>query len=85
MVLKIKEAIALAYGNGMEVTKEDISRKIWPESTQSTQQVNMSRLMRGDTKNVKVEWIVLICEMLRCTPNFLFGYDDAKTGGNYEA
>lgn len=73
MTLRIEEAIARAKANGTKVLKKDIAAKLWPDSVESAQQVNMTKLCNGRTTSIKPEWVVVVCEMTGCTADFLFG------------
>lgn len=76
MQLKVNEAIALSAANGKKVLKKDIATRLFPGVSTTTQQVNMTSLCNGKTKRILPEWVIVICEMCDCTPNYLFGYDD---------
>lgn len=76
MRLRVNEAIAKAQTKGKKVYKKDIAEKIWSESSQQAQQVNMTSLCNGRTKYFKPEWVEIICEMCEVSPNYLFGYED---------
>jgi DNA-binding Xre family transcriptional regulator len=76
MQLKVNEAIALSAANGKKVLKKDIAARLFPGVSTATQQVNMTSLCNGKTKRILPEWVIVICEMCDCTPNYLFGYDD---------
>lgn len=73
--LRVNEAIARAQTNGKKVKKKDIAAELWKGSTETAQQVNMTNLCNGSTKQIRPEWVLTICEMCGCTPNYLFGYD----------
>lgn len=73
MTLRIEEAIARAKRNGKKVLKKDIAARIWPDSVESAQQVNMTRLCNGSAVRVDPEWVCIICEMTGCTADFLLG------------
>ena len=73
MTLRIEEAIARAKANGTKVLKKDSAAKLWPDSVDSAQQVNMTKLCNGRTASIKPEWVVAVCEMTGCTADFLFG------------
>lgn len=77
MRLKINEAIARSEVMGRKVFKKDIAAKLFPNQPQSTQQVNFANLCTGRTQRVKPEWIIVICDMCECTPQFLLGMDEA--------
>lgn len=78
MRLKLKEAIARAEMRGGNVKKSEIASRLWPDSSQKTQTVNMGNLYRGTTKTVSPEWVVILCEMLDCSANFLFGMEETN-------
>ena len=73
MALRIDEAIARSKSQGKKVTKKEISAKLWPNSTPSAQQVNMTALCNGVTARVHPDWIKTICEMTGCTADSLLG------------
>lgn len=73
MTLRIEEAIARAKANGTKVLKKDIAAKLWPDSVESAQQVNMTKLCNGRTASIRPEWIIEICRLTNCTSDFLFG------------
>lgn len=73
MAFRIEEAIARAKANGNKVLKKDIAAKMWPDSVESAQQVNMTKLCNGKTAGIRPEWVVIICEMTGCTADYLFG------------
>lgn len=73
MTLRIEEAIARAKANRTKVLKKDIAAKLWPDSVESAQQVNMTKLCNGRTASIKPEWVVIVCKMTGCTADFLFG------------
>lgn len=78
--LKINEAIARSEANGKKVLKKDIAARLFEGASESAQQVNMTNLCNGKTKRIIPEWVVIICEMLDCTADYLFGME----GGNNE-
>lgn len=74
--LRVNEAIARAQTNGKKVFKKDVAARLWADSTESSQQVNMTNLCNGTTKKISPDWVDVLCEMLDCTPNYLFGFDE---------
>lgn len=74
--LRVNEAIARAQTNNIKIFKKDIAAKLWESSNESAQQVNMTNLCNGTTKQIRPEWVGIICEVCNCTPNYLFGYED---------
>jgi hypothetical protein len=64
---------ALEYANIKErAKKKDLAKLLWPDSSGSTQGVNMSKLISGKTKKVNPDWIPIICSFCRVSPSFLF-------------
>ncbi len=76
--LKVNEAIARSEANGKKVLKKDIAARLFEGSEESTQQVNMTNLCKGKTKRIVPEWVVILCEMLDCSANYLFGMEDGN-------
>lgn len=74
--LRVNEAIARAQTNGKKVFKKDVALRLWPDRTDVAQQVNMTHLCNGRTKRICPEWVIIICEMCDCTPNYLFGFKE---------
>lgn len=74
--IRVNEAIARSEVNGKKVLKKDIASRLWEGSSESAQQVNMTNLCNGKTKNISPEWVVILCDMLGCTADFLFGLED---------
>lgn len=74
--LRVNEAIARAQTNGKKIFKKDVAARLWEGSSDSAQQVNMTNLCNGTTKKITPDWVVILCEILDCTPNYLFGYED---------
>lgn len=78
MKLKVNEAIARSEANGKKVLKKDIAARLFPGVSESAQQVNMTNLCNGTTKRILPEWVVILCEMLDCTADYLFGREGAS-------
>ena len=74
--LRVNEAIARAQTKGKKIFKKDIAAELWKGRNPTAQQVNMTSLCNGSTKQIRPEWVVKICEMCDCTPNYLFGYEE---------
>ncbi len=72
-MMKIETAIARAKEKGKKVMKKDIAARLWPDSNQAAQQVNMTALCTGKTTRINPEWVNIICEMCECSADFLFG------------
>lgn len=72
-MFRIEEAIARAKTKGVKVMKKEIAARLWPDSTESAQQVSMTKLCTGKKTAVRPEWVVIICEMCDCTADYLFG------------
>ena len=73
---RVNEAIARAQTNGKKVLKKDVAVQLWKGRNATAQQVNMTSLCNGSTKQIRPEWVTTICEMCDCTPNYLFGYEE---------
>lgn len=76
MQLRINEAIARAASHGKKVLKKDIAARLFPGVAEAAQQVNFTKLCNGKTKRFLPEWVLIICEMCDCTPNYLFNYQE---------
>ncbi len=74
--LRVNEAIARAQTNGKKILKKDVAAELWKGRNVTAQQVNMTALCNGSTKQIRPEWVSIICEMCDCTPNYLFGYEE---------
>lgn len=75
-MIRIEQAIARAKEQGKKVKKKDIAARLWPDSTEAGQQVNMTALCSGSTARINPDWVNIICDMTGCTPDFLFGYSN---------
>ena len=71
--MRIELALARAKEQGNKVLKKDLAAKLWPDSSEAAQQVNMTNLCNGRRDAVKPDWVVIICEMCNCSADFLFG------------
>lgn len=71
--MRIELAIARAKEQGKKVMKKDIAARLWPDSNEAAQQVNMTGLCSGRTSRINPEWVKIICEMTGCSADFLFG------------
>ena len=74
--MRIEQAIALAKEQGKKVKKKDIAARLWPDTSEVGQQVNMTALCKGKTVRIDPDWVTIICEMTGCTPDFLFGFSN---------
>ena len=74
--LRVNEAIARSEAKGKKIKKKDIAARLFEHASKSSQQVNMTNLCNGTTKRIVPEWVVIICEMLDCTADYLFGMED---------
>ena len=72
-MMRIEQAIARAKEQGKKVLKKDIAARLWPDSTEAGQQVNMTALCSGKTTKINQDWVAIICDMTGCTADFLFG------------
>lgn len=75
-VIKLKEAFARSEMNGKKVRRKDLAAALFPGVSETAQQVNLTNLINGRTKRIASEWVKIICDMLDCTPNYLFGFEN---------
>jgi DNA-binding Xre family transcriptional regulator len=71
--LQIKEA--LENLNAKEKTKVkliDIGRELWPNSDIGTQRMNISNLACGKRTQIRIDYVPILCRVLKCDANFLF-------------
>lgn len=73
MKIRIDEALAKAKYNGKAVLKKDLAAKLWPDSSEISQQVNLSNLCAGRTTKISPEWILILCSELGVSADYLFG------------
>lgn len=72
-MFRINEAILRAGLKGKKVFKKDLAAKMWPDSTEAGQQVNMTALCCGKKQKIAPEWVVIICKECECSADYLFG------------
>ena len=73
-MFRINEAIARAQRlYGRTVLKKDIAARLWPDTTEVAQMVNMTRLCSGKTTRIEPGWVAIVAEMTGCTANYLLG------------
>lgn len=72
-MMRIEQAIARAKEQGNKIKKKEIAARLWPDSNEAAQQVNMTALCNGKTGKINPDWVNIICEMTGCTADFLFG------------
>jgi hypothetical protein len=72
-MMRIEQAIAVAKENGKKVKKKEIAARLWPDSSEAAQQVNMTALCNGKTTKINPAWVGIICEMTGVSADFLFG------------
>lgn len=74
-MFRLNEAIARAATMGLPVSKKVVAARLWPDQNLSNQQVKMTRLCAGRTLRIKAEWVPIICEMCKCSADYLFGIE----------
>lgn len=74
--IRLEEALIYAKEHGRQVLKKDLAAKMWPDSSEPAQQVNMTNLCNGRRTSVEPEWVQIICKECGCTADFLFGIDE---------
>ena len=71
--IKLKEAMWLRSSRqGKKITQKELGEALYPQSKPSHQQINVSKLATGATRNYDVDMIKKICETLGVDANFLF-------------
>jgi len=79
MRLRIEEALMLHNSKAdPKIRIIDLGFALWPDSQESAQKVNVSKLVNGKTVRVEIAWIKILCEKLECSPNFLCGFSENK-------
>lgn len=78
-MFRIKEALE-NYNtvHKQNLTLMDLARVLYPDSSWLTQRTSMTKLANGHRKMINIEFIPVLCEMLKCDANFLFGIDGKK-------
>ena len=74
-MFRINAALASAKENGIKLMKKDIAARLWPNSSPSAQQVNMTKLCNGKQKKIDPEWVKIVCELTGVSANFLLGIE----------
>lgn len=72
-MFRLNEAILKAGLKGKKVFKKELAAKMWPDSTESAQQVNMTALCSGRKQKIAPEWVEIICKECDCSADYLFG------------
>lgn len=72
-MFRIDEAIGRAKANGKRVLKKELAAKLWPDSSEAAQQVNMTALCTGRKQKIAPEWVETICQETGVSADFLFG------------
>jgi len=71
--MKIKEALDRFNKTATKKkTMINLGERIWAESSRATQRMNISNLATGKTQAFKEDWVLIICEELKCDANYLF-------------
>jgi len=71
-MIKINEAFGVALMNGSKVKKIELARKLWPDASPESQNINMINLCNGKTKTIRPEWVQIISSVLGVDANYLF-------------
>lgn len=67
----IHERINLGL-TALALDKMDLASKLWPESTPQAQYQNILLLLKGKTKKLTQDQVIIICEFLKVDANYLF-------------
>lgn len=74
-MFRITDAFVIAVAKGKKVQKKQLAEKLWPDASQVSRSINVSRLFSGKTQKIDPAWVPIICAELDCTPGFLFGME----------
>lgn len=76
MRILIKEAMKKRNARrGVRILQKDLGKLLWPDSDPLVQQVKINRLCNGLYKQIRPEWVKLLCGALGVDANFLFGIE----------
>lgn len=81
-MIRLKETIARAREEGLFRRKGDLAQKIWTNSSPKSAYMNLLNLEQGNSKNVNIESVAIICKECNVSADFLFGLTDTP---NYNA
>ena len=71
--LKIKEALnAYKDRTGKRMTQQQLGKLLFPDSSNESASITITRLATGKTKTVSIDVVNKICEITGVDPNFLF-------------
>lgn len=74
---KLNEAIDYARRiHGKKILKKELARQLFPNSTEKSQAVLMTKLARGGYKGIEPAWVEIVCKECGVTPNQLFGAEE---------
>lgn len=73
---RLEAALLMAKERGKKIYKKELAAKMWPNSTETGQMVNMTGLCSGRRTKVDPEWVEIICKECGCSADFLFGLSD---------
>lgn len=57
----------------LDILKSKGKTKYWLYNQMNLSYQNFNRMINNETKAIKFENLALLCEILECTPNDLFG------------
>ena len=75
---RIFEAITHAQDKGIEVTKQSLAVKFYPDSSPATAIRNFNKLYSGKTRKIEPWMVHLLCETCKVDANFLFNEKSMK-------
>ena len=80
MELKLNEAFTAYKKSGKSKSHLSVGRRLWPNAIDHSVSQNMSRLITGKTKTIKLEWLDIIANELECTVPQLLGLEPFGDG-----
>lgn len=96
-MLRIKEAVEFAnikiVSNNLlagkpkdegKITISSIAGQIWPNYSESSLRRGGSRLLNGNMKGIRPEWVLIICRETGVDANFLFGLPSQHDSEYYQ-
>lgn len=79
MTFRIREAFDYAKSCGRTVKKKDLSVLLWEKSSTATARANFTNLQSGRVRKLEAEKIIIICNYLGVTADYLLGLSDSPT------
>ena len=72
--LRIREALAFKQLNeGVRMSQDELAKKLYPTSSRTSRNLNLSKMIKGESKRIDINAVHVICEQTGVDANFLFG------------